>query len=179
MSAANVRHHLSLLMADGRVAVSGERRQGGRGRPVKVYGPSESLIGNNWLLVSDQLLDELALRLAPSSHQEALRAVAHRLARAGEIEQTAPASSAPGRLTQTVERLNKLHYAAKWEAGAEGPRVLFARCPYSAIIGKHPELCRMDVGLLEGMTGGAAQQLSKIGNGGSLVCTFALGRIRK
>jgi predicted ArsR family transcriptional regulator len=176
MSAANVRHHLSLLMADGRVTMIGKTHKGGRGRPVKIYGPSESVFGNNWLLVSGRLLDEIALRLGPSAREQVLRALAHELALASETGQTSDISSAPRRLAQTVERLNGLHYEAKWEAGAEGPRILFARCPYSAIIERHPELCRMDAILLEEMTGGAARQLARIGDSGSSLCVFALGK---
>lgn len=179
MSAANVRHHLSLLMADGRVILIGATRNRGRGRPVKVYGPSESLFGNNWVLISDGLLDELALRPSPSSRDEALTALAHALALASETSQTVQTSSAPKRLAQTVERLNKLHYQAKWEAGAEGPRILFARCPYAAIIAKHPELCQMDASLLEELTGQSAQQSAKIGEDRSLLCVFALGKFRR
>jgi predicted ArsR family transcriptional regulator len=178
MSAANVRHHLSLLMADGRVAMIGKTRKVGRGRPVNTYGPSESLLGNNWPLISGRLLDEIAARLARSAREEVLHALARELTLAGETGQIVGTSSAPKRLAQTVEGLNRLHYQAKWEAGAEGPHILFARCPYSTIIDKHPELCRMDAGMLEEMIGGAARQLAKIGDG-SLLCVFALEKIKR
>jgi predicted ArsR family transcriptional regulator len=52
------------------------------------------------------------------------------------------------RLNLIVEKLNQMHYHAHWEAGAEGPRVLFGHCPYAAVVGKHPELCEMDTNLL-------------------------------
>src|SRR5512138_146770 len=44
MTPANARRHLSILQKDGRVAVSGERREG-RGRPVKLYSLSAALAG--------------------------------------------------------------------------------------------------------------------------------------
>jgi predicted ArsR family transcriptional regulator len=66
------------------------------------------------------------------------------------------------RLALLVEKLNEMHYQARWEAGADGPRVLFGRCPYAAVIGKHPELCQMDVSLLGNALGREVRQLGKI-----------------
>jgi len=52
------------------------------------------------------------------------------------------------RLNLIVEKLNQMNYHARWEAGADGPRIIFGHCPYAAIVGKHPELCDMDVSLV-------------------------------
>ncbi|NOH03540.1 MAG: hypothetical protein HND47_17050 [Chloroflexi bacterium] len=47
------------------------------------------------------------------------------------------------------KKLNDLHYQARWEAGAQGPRLLFGRCPYARVIEGHPEICKMDEAMLE------------------------------
>jgi hypothetical protein len=52
------------------------------------------------------------------------------------------------RLALIVEKLNEMHYQARWEAGPSGPRVLFGRCPYARVIEGHPEICTMDTALL-------------------------------
>ena len=80
------------------------------------------------------------------------------------------------RLASTVERLNAMHYQARWEAGAEGPRIVLGHCPYAAIIEKHPELCQMDLALLSELLGGKLQQTAKLesGAGGLPFCTFML-----
>jgi predicted ArsR family transcriptional regulator len=57
------------------------------------------------------------------------------------------------RLALAIERLNTLHYQARWEAHAQGPRVIFELCPYTPIIARHPELCRMDKFLLQELLG--------------------------
>src|SRR5687768_10238274 len=49
---ANIRHHLSILVSDGRAKVLGERRPAGsagqgRGRPVQVYGLGDMAAGDN------------------------------------------------------------------------------------------------------------------------------------
>jgi predicted ArsR family transcriptional regulator len=82
------------------------------------------------------------------------------------------------RLTLAVEKLNDLHYAARWEAGAEGPRLLFGHCPYAAIIEKHPELCRMDAALVESALGKGARQTARISQGTGQVsyCIFLQGK---
>jgi predicted ArsR family transcriptional regulator len=54
----------------------------------------------------------------------------------------------PKRLSLLVEKLNEMHYQSRWEAGAEGPRVIFGRCPYAKVIAGHPELCKMDTAML-------------------------------
>ena len=173
MSAANVRHHLSLLCSDGRVVLVAETRKGGRGRPVKVYGLSESLLGNNVALLSDLMLTEWLGDLSPAKRTEAMAVIAKELgSQMGQINSNVPIAK---RLVLVIEKLNALHYQARWEAGAEGPRVLFAHCPYAGVIDKHPELCMMDLALLEELTAQSVEQTAKMEKGGILSCVFRLG----
>ena len=79
------------------------------------------------------------------------------------------------RLNLTVEKLNQMNYHARWEAGSEGPRIIFSHCPYAAIIEKHPELCRMDEAMLKEWMGQPAPQIFKTGKDGSSVCVFVVG----
>ena len=88
-----------------------------------------------------------------------LRAIALRLA--GESSPV-PERQLTRRLNQTVDRLNELHYQARWEAGVDGPHVILGQCPYSAVITDYPELCRMDAFLLEQRTGLVAEQTAKL-----------------
>jgi predicted ArsR family transcriptional regulator len=80
------------------------------------------------------------------------------------------------RLNLTVEKMNQMSYHARWEAGSEGPRIIFSHCPYAAIIEKHPELCRMDASILKEWMGQPTTQISKIGKEGTSVCVFAVGK---
>ncbi len=90
-----------------------------------------------------------------------------------------PNASLMGRLAVMVEGLNKMKYRSRWEAGPEGPRILFGHCPYAAIIERHPELCQMDAHLLSGCLGGSAQQMAKIGREGATQCIFLIGEMKK
>ena len=80
------------------------------------------------------------------------------------------------RLASTIVRLNTMRYQARWEAGAEGPRVVLGHCPYAAVIEKHPRLCQMDAALLEKLLGGDVRQTAKleVGAGDMRYCLFVL-----
>ncbi len=164
LSTATVRHHLRVLVSDGRLEMLFVRGLDRRGRPEKIYSLPRAALGNNLSALSDAVLSE-----AGPEFQMGL--LAKRLA--GE--------SSPGRqplarrLNLAVEKLNQMNYHAHWEAGSEGPRILFSHCPYAAIIEKHPGLCRMDGALLKEFTGETAAQISKTGQAGSSVCVFLIG----
>jgi predicted ArsR family transcriptional regulator len=76
------------------------------------------------------------------------------------------------RLSMLVEKLNEMHYQARWEAGAEGPRVIFGRCPYAKVIDGHTELCKMDTALLGISLGRPMIQLQKNDVGARGTCPF-------
>ena len=174
MSTATVRHHLAILVRDGRLVQQPAERSRGRGRPRKLYRLSDRLLGENLAGLSDALLDVWLAGLPEAKRLAALQALGARLGQAaGGVD---AGLAAPRRLVQVTERLNALNYDAHWEAGAHGPHVLLGHCPYAAIIGKHPELCAIDAALLAAVAGSAVEQRSKIGPGpgGATHCRFAL-----
>ena len=165
MSAATVRHHLRVMTADGRLEMSFVRRREGRGRPEKVYSLPRAALGDNLSMLGDAVLAEAGITVR-------MEALAKRLAG----ESNFASHPITKRLNLTVEKLNGMNYHARWEAGPQGPRMIFGHCPYAAIIGKHPELCKMDGALLDELMGDSATQMFKIGKDGSSSCVFAIGR---
>ncbi|MGA7193348.1 MAG: winged helix-turn-helix transcriptional regulator [Anaerolineales bacterium] len=172
MSAATVRHHLSIMLSDGRITIIGAKRSGERGRPVKLYKLSEKYLGDNFALLSDAVLNEMLKKLSPAKQKEVIHAIAKRFA----LQFDANDLNFPmaKQLSLIIEKLNAYHYQARWEAGADGPRILFAHCPYAAIIEKHPELCQMDEILLGKLMNVTTHQLAKIDqqSAGSPYCIF-------
>ena len=138
LSAPNVRHHLSVLSSDGRVEMTSVHNREGRGRPEKVYSLSEAALGDNL-----SALAQAVLTVAGSSLN--MEAVASLILDESQFA----GLSMNRRLALLVEKLNEMHYQARWEAGAGGPRVLFGRCPYARVIDAHPEICTMDAALLQ------------------------------
>jgi predicted ArsR family transcriptional regulator len=163
MSVATVRHHLRVMVGDGRLEISFTRGLDGRGRPEKVYSLPQSALGHNLSALGDAVLAEAGASVR-------MEALAKRLAGESNFANHPLAR----RLNLTVEKLNEMNYHARWEAGPQGPRLIFTHCPYAAIIAKHPELCQMDEILLAELLGDKASQIFKIGKDGSLFCMFAL-----
>jgi predicted ArsR family transcriptional regulator len=165
MSAATVRHHLRVLASDGRLEIKSLRGKDGRGRPEKVYSLPRSALGDNLAALGDAILSEATASVP-------MELVAKRLAGGASFSGQPIAR----RLNASMEKLNQMKYHARWEAGPQGPRLIFGHCPYAALIGKHPELCRMDAMLLEQFMGETVTQMFKIEEEGSSLCVFALGR---
>ena len=93
---------------------------------------------------------------------------------------TGRATANPARwLADLVDALDHMHYRARWEAGAEGPRIIFGHCPYASIIEDHPELCQMDQWALARYMRADVAQRSKIDVRGHSVthCVFTLSRV--
>jgi DeoR family transcriptional regulator, suf operon transcriptional repressor len=165
MSAANVRHHLRVLVSDGRLEAAAVRGREGRGRPEKMYSLPRAALGDNLAVLANAILAEAGSGVR-------METLAERL-----MGKTNMASQPLARrLNLTIEKLNQMNYHARWEAGSAGPRIIFGHCPYAAIIEKHPELCHMDKALLHEMMGQSADQIFKIGRDGSSVCVFVVGR---
>ena len=163
MSAANVRHHLRVLVSDGRLEVSNVRIGEKRGRPEKLYSLPRAVLGDNLAVLSNALLREAGSQI----RVEGL--VKHLIGESDFAGQ--PIAK---RLNLIIEKLNQMNYHARWEAGSSGPRIIFGHCPYSAIIDKHPELCKMDATMLEELMGQSAEQLTKMGRDGSISCVFVM-----
>jgi predicted ArsR family transcriptional regulator len=174
MSAATVRYHLSIMVSDGRIEVLDENHKAGRGRPIKLYKLSEKTLGDNLAMLSDAALGEWLNGLSVSKRKDAMQAIAR--AMIVKIGREKPEVPAAKRLALVIEKLNSLHYQARWEAGAEGPRILFGHCPYAAIIKDRPELCQMDQAILGEMMQATARQTAKIGQPphNSTFCIFHL-----
>ena len=165
MSAATVRHHLRILGADGRLELTGMRGREGKGRPEKIYSLPRAAMGDNLSVLSDALLTETGSSVR-------METLARRLAGGSNFADQPLAK----RLNLTVENLNQMNYHSHWEAGPQGPRILFGHCPYAAIIEKHPELCKMDATILQEWMGQSARQIFRTGKDGSSVCVFVMGR---
>jgi predicted ArsR family transcriptional regulator len=167
MTPANARHHLGILAADGRVELVNQR-QIGRGRPENVYRLAGTLMGDNLSVLADALLTE-------ADGKVQMEALGEWIAGASEVVAGQPLMR---RLVSTVERLNEMHYQARWEAGAEGPRIVLGHCPYAVVIEKHPSLCRMDAALLAKTLGGKVRQTAKLesGAGGLPYCAFVFAQ---
>jgi DeoR family transcriptional regulator, suf operon transcriptional repressor len=165
MSPATVRHHLRVLASDGRLEMVSVRGRDGKGRPEKLYSLPRAALGDNLAMLSHALLTEASRNI----RMEALSK--HLIGESGLAGQ-----ALAKRLNLTVDKFNEMNYHARWEAGSEGPRILFGHCPYAVILEKHPELCRMDQSMLQELMGQSASQIFRTGKDGSSVWVFVIGK---
>lgn len=162
MSSPNVRHHLSVLCSDGRVEFVAINNREGRGRPEKLYSLSAAALGDNLSALANAFLTESGAGLN-------VEAIASRILNPS-LFANIPITK---RLVLLIEKLNEMHYQARWEAGAEGPRVIFSRCPYAKIIENHPALCKMDTAMLEMSLARPIVQFIKTESSARGLCPFA------
>lgn len=174
MTQANARYHLSILRRNGQVEVVGKRAAGTRGgHPIKIYALSRYILGDGLPALSSHLLDEWLGSVSEREKESRLTNLAKRLA----CLPTREASASPMiRLAETVNRLNELGYQTRWEAHADGPRIILGHCPYAAIIREHPELCQMDAALLGECLAERVTQIAKLEGeeGGRPYCVFVM-----
>lgn len=179
MTPANARHHVSILEDQGLVEVIGKRAGPGRGRPSNLYGIAEQAVGNNLSRLAGALLDELLADRTPAEVQVGIERLAARLVDDLCLErgESKPAGNLTQRLYSAVQCLNEMRYQSRWEARAEGPRLILEHCPYAAILEQHPELCRMDEALIEDLVGNPVRLSARLVRDarGNPHCIFLMG----
>lgn len=170
---ANARYHLAGLQTDGLVEVIEKRPGKGRGRPVKIYGLSRSVRGDNLPNLLDAILLDWLSLIDSDDLEDALKRVAQSMVKASQF--TVPGNFAR-KLAIAMEQLNKMRYDARWEAHASGPHIIFESCPYSSVISQHPEICKFDAKLLEQYLGTGIEQRLKLDkmNKSIPICLFAI-----
>ncbi len=167
---ANIRHHLADLETNGQVELISQRREE-RGRPVNIYGLSRQILGDGLADLNEAILDVWLKNVSETALENDLRSVALKL---GGKNLSGNVNTLTIRLTGMTDRLNELHYQARWEAGVTGPTIILGYCPYAAIIRSNPELCRMDEFFLEQWVGSPVEQTAKLLKGakGYPFCAF-------
>ena len=151
LTRADIRYHISLLKAQNLIEMSASRKATHKGRPTRLYRLAASSQSNNLAGLVDALLmiqtdgdilvNDLAVHFAST---------------------IPPARQRSAQLNRLIAFLNSHGYLSRWEAYANGPRILFRNCPYAAIIFKHPELCMMDVEILSTYLGLDFHQTARI-----------------
>lgn len=156
LTGANIRHHLGILESNDLIEVIGLRKEG-RGRPQNIYGLSRRVQGDGLDRLSGALLDNWLGGVPEERRELHLKSLARSLAGGFDT-----GNSVIKNLVKSVERMNEMHYQARWEASPAGSRIILGHCPYAAIVNDHPEICKMDVFLMESMLGPHIEQAVKL-----------------
>jgi predicted ArsR family transcriptional regulator len=175
LSGANIRHHLAVMKSNDLIESISQQRQG-KGRPVWVYGLSQRVLGDGLDNLVRAIFDALFRTKSDEDREAYLKSVAVSL---GGKNPSRTELLQPAHLNRVIDRLNELHYQARWEAGLDGPHVILGHCPYATIIATYPELCRMDALLLLQHIGLPVEQTAKLQPSakGHPFCSFLVSHV--
>lgn len=168
---SNIRYHLAILTEQGNVKVIGQKSKTARGRPTQIYTSTSQIDQHNLDMLSNALLSIL-INQGSDDPTQLLNQIATQMA----TEFKSSGNNPTRRLYSTIHSLNRMNYQAHWEAHYNHPRIILGHCPYQAILDDHPELCQLDVCLLEHHLDTKVRQIEKqiINNKGFTQCIFLL-----
>lgn len=138
---ADAHYHISNLLRAGLVEVSSKGIQPGlRGRPARSFQLAALYRPNN-----HTLLLKAILQLHPDilRNKDNLKALCTTLT--PSCDQLLPLRT---RVVTTSAYLAENNYHPTWEASPSGPKFILHYCPYLTILENHPEICELDLLLL-------------------------------
>lgn len=167
-----VQQHLSSLERDALI-VTGEVRRG-VGRPSRVYiltplGAEQ--FPRQYSLLSGLVLTALRELHGPEGIALLLRQIANRLS-----EQFAPriqGNAVAERVEAVTGVLNELGYVAQMETVEQGMSITAINCVYHHLASEFPEVCQLDIDLIQQLTGSPVEHVECMVRGGHC-CRFLL-----
>lgn len=182
MAPVSVRYHLDILQGDNLITVSQVRREGSVGRPQQLYSlttEADEHFPDNYPALTAGLVQQLKKVLPPEQLQAAFSAVAQEMASELTLRRSANGQVDDRQwMDGVVGFLNERGYLARWERqpaseAAENEVILLHtfNCPYACISSEHPELCGMDLALMQELTGRSCQRIDALAEGGNC-CTY-------
>ena len=170
LTKADIRYHLKNMLKVGIVTRRIKHLDFGAGRPAYLYTTSRADPNSGYTLLAgicaNILLNE------PANGVKGQQDIASGLAD-GFHDQTSTGSQ---RLGKVVQYLTKLGHQSIWEARSDHPVIYFRNCPYLDLAVKQPELCKVDLVLVEQLTGWKCEQTRRIRDDFSQIstCRFSL-----
>ncbi len=168
VSKAAVHQHLVALERGGYVSQRELRKTGGR--PCQVYALTERgihLFPKQYAWFAELLLKELITRLGRVEVQRLLYRLGQEVA--ASLRARLAGKAAEERLAEVVAMLVELGY----EARVEGQTISAKNCVYHELASQYPEVCALDLGLLEALLGEGVTQTECMVRGGK-ACKFCV-----
>lgn len=174
MAQVSVRHHLDILVGEDLVELSGLRRRDGAGRPSQVYALTENaykLFPQRHDALASNLLTELKAALPDAQ----MRGVLQRVAEKTAAEAPLPTAGQPveERLDEIADFLTSKGYNARWTACGDHYELHACNCPYAGVSDHHPEVCTMDLLMVQHLVPGAIRLETRVLNG-SAHCRYLI-----
>ncbi len=145
LTPANIRHHLRVLEKEGVIVSIQRGKSTVRGRPAQLYTLTEQQKAHNFDRLCAAFLQKVR-SLRQEEIDALLRAIAEGLIAKRD---THLPKNLTQRLISAAKTLNEMSYKVSWEAHREAPTLKFSHCPYASLVDSFPELCKIDLFLLE------------------------------
>jgi predicted ArsR family transcriptional regulator len=171
LSPVTVHYHINVLQRDGLLEIKAVRQ--GVGRPKNVFALRDSAFGKfpqGYHRLSDRLLDILKNRLTEADIQALFERIGQDIA--AEHTEALKGKSLEQKIGLLSNLLGEEGFMSRLEKVSSDHFVLTQyNCPYQYVVTRHPEVCELDLQLMNTALGTPVKRHSCVVNGDS-VCTF-------
>ncbi len=156
LSKMAARYHLRLLEGEGLVAREAVEHRGTVGRPELLYALAEvgrERLPKQYDTLAGQLLDEVAESIGQAKTRSLLQRIGRQMAEsAPETRSGRPTRSGiQARLNRAARFLAKCGYVAQVTSNRQVFALSVLSCPYRRVALAHPEVCEIDVAMLNAL----------------------------
>lgn len=167
-----VRQHVASLENGGLVAVGEVRR--GVGRPSQVYTLTPlgaEQFPRQYTFLSGLVLDSVKELHGSEGVSALMRKIADRLAQQYSLR--VQGETVPERADTVAALLNEIGFLADSEQTAQGTAIAALNCVYHHLAAEFPEVCQLDIELIQQLTGSRVEHTECMVRGGHC-CRFLL-----
>ncbi len=171
LSPVTVHYHINVLQRDGLLEVQSLRQ--GVGRPKNVFALRDSAFERfpqSYHRLSDRLLEMLKSRLTEADIQQLFERIGQDIA----AEHAAALQDKPleEKIATLISLLGEEGFMSRLDKLDNGQFVLTQyNCPYQYVVARHPEVCELDLQLMNSALGTPVQRHTCVVQGDA-VCTF-------
>jgi len=171
LSPVTVHYHINVLQRDGLLEIKTLRQ--GVGRPKNVFALRDAAFEKfpqSYHRLSDRLLDMLKSRLTEADIQQLFERIGRDIA--AEHAAALNGKSLEQKIDSLIDLLGEEGFMSRLEKLDNGQFVLTqVNCPYQYVVTRHPEVCELDLQLMNSALGTPVQRHACVVHGDS-VCTF-------
>jgi predicted ArsR family transcriptional regulator len=171
LSPVTIHYHINVLQRDGLLEVKALRQ--GVGRPKNVFALRDAAFEKfpqSYHRLSDRLLDLLKSRLTETDLQQLFERIGQDIA--AEHAAALDGKSLEQKIVMLIDLLGEEGFMSRLEKVGVDQFVLTQyNCPYQYVVTRHPEVCELDLQLMNSALGTSVTRHSCVVHGDS-VCTF-------
>ncbi len=174
LSSVTVHYHVNAMERDGLLEITSVRNGVGRPRNVFKLRPAAfEQFPHSYHRLSDRLLDTLKSRFSEAEIVAIFERMADEIAT--EHANLLQGKTLDQKIGTLIDMLGEEGFMSKMEKVGAGDFVLTqVSCPYQYVAKRHPEVCEIDLHLMNVALGTSVQRDSCLAQGDT-VCTFHIG----